>query len=158
MFLPALEYTASQGGTVGFTLQFRLGSVAPAVEDVEAALVWIRRQPLRRPQSLPDLTGKWASRTNSLGTNPPPLAPLPLRRPNPARPYPPRPERYGGGSPEGRTIPRRPPKTKLGFCPHFSACLRRVRLHRGITRRRPHLHRRLPLAPPIWPATTPALC
>lgn len=43
MFLPALENNASQGGAVGFTLQFRLGSVAPAVQDVEAALVWIRR-------------------------------------------------------------------------------------------------------------------
>ena len=42
MFLPAVEYTASQG-VVGFTLQYRLGSVGPAVEDVEAALIWIRR-------------------------------------------------------------------------------------------------------------------
>ena len=40
--LPAVEYTASQGA-VRFTLQYRLGSVGPAVEDAESALVWIRR-------------------------------------------------------------------------------------------------------------------
>ena len=42
MFLPAAEYSAAQGA-IGFTAQYRLGSVAPAVEDVEAALVWIRK-------------------------------------------------------------------------------------------------------------------
>jgi acetyl esterase/lipase len=42
MFLPAAEYSAAQGA-IAFTVQYRLGSVAPAVEDVEAALVWIRK-------------------------------------------------------------------------------------------------------------------
>lgn len=42
MFLPAAEYSAAQGA-LGFTVQYRLNSVAPAVEDVEAALVWIRK-------------------------------------------------------------------------------------------------------------------
>lgn len=42
MFLPAVEQTAAEGA-VGFTVKYRLGKVGPAVEDVEAALVWIRQ-------------------------------------------------------------------------------------------------------------------
>ncbi len=137
MFLPAVEYTASQG-SVGFTLQYRLGSDGPAVEDVEAALVWIRRNAKELGVDPQRIIAAGDSAGGHLA-----LALGTVTR-----------ERANAILPGGRAIPRRPPQNEADPLSRFPARVRCTWLHRDPARSRSRFERCLQLVARIRPATT----